>query len=140
MAAENTPPKQPKAWKPPHTVKYYFDVLSQAEKALTRQTSGASAKDRIDIEQEIARERKIKNDNAEQDIALKRTTLNRLFRFLTAETVAVFAVAFMQAVHKPWNFALQDWSFKLLVTVTIAQITGMLFVAVRYLFPTKSSK
>jgi hypothetical protein len=30
---------------------------------------------------------------------------------------------------------MQEWSFKLLITATIAQITGMLFVAVRYLFP-----
>lgn len=140
MAAENKSPKKPKNWKPQHTIKYYFDVLSQAEKSLMRQMPTAESKDRIDIEQEIARERKIKNDNAEQDIALKRTTLNRLFRFLTAETALIFLLAFFQAIHWPHNFHLENWSFKLLVTVTVAQITGMLFVAVRYLFPTKNSR
>lgn len=93
----------------------------------------------IDINQEIARERKLRNDNAEQDIALKRTTLRRLFTFLTTETVIIFLFALFQAIHWPAHFALETWSFDLLVTATIAQITGMLFVAVRYLFPTAKS-
>ena len=92
------------------------------------------------IEQEIARERKLKNDDAEQDIRLKRSTLNRLFIFLVAETALIFLLAFFQGIHWPHHFHLEDWSFKLLVTATVAQITGMLFVAVRYLFPTKSSR
>lgn len=91
----------------------------------------------IDIREELARRERIKNDDAEQDILLKRTTLNRLFRFLTAETVAIFLLAFLQGIHAPWGFRLEEWSFKILVTVTIAQITAMLFVAVRYLFPKK---
>jgi hypothetical protein len=138
--SENKSPKQPKPWKPPHTVKYYFDVLSQAEKSLTRQMPPAKAKDRIDIEQEIARERKLKNDDAEQDIRLKRSTLNRLFIFLAVETVLIFVLAFCQGIHWPHHFHLEDWSFKVLTTATIAQIAGMLFVAVRYLFPSKDSK
>lgn len=93
----------------------------------------------IDINQEIARERKLRNDNAEQDIALKRTTLRRLFTFLTAETAGIFLFALFQAVHWPARFALDKWSFDLLITATIAQITGMLFVAVRYLFPNGKS-
>jgi hypothetical protein len=93
----------------------------------------------IDINQEIARERKLRNDNAEQDIALKRSTLRRLFVFLTAETVLIFIFALFQAVHWPADFRLDNWSFNLLVGATIAQITGMLFVAVRYLFPNGAS-
>ncbi len=99
----------------------------------TRPTAGVLSP--IDINQEIARERKLRNDNAEQDIALKRTTLRRLFRFLTAETALIFVFALFQAVHWPAHFKLDEWSFNLLVGATIAQITGMLFVAVRYLFP-----
>lgn len=94
-----------------------------------------SIEDKIDIDQEIAREQQIKNENAAQDIRLKRITLNRLFIFLAAETVLIFAFALVQGTQ--WfGFHLEDWSFKLLVSATIAQITGMLFVAVRYLFPT----
>lgn len=89
----------------------------------------------IDINTEIAREQKLKNDNAEQDIELKRKTLNRLFVFLGAETAFIFLFAFCQGIAWPAHFHLEEWSFKLLVTVTIMQITGMLYVAVRYLFP-----
>ncbi|MGF7229563.1 MAG: hypothetical protein ACQR33_06335 [Candidatus Saccharibacteria bacterium] len=89
----------------------------------------------VDINQEIARAEKIKNDNAEQDITLKRNTWYRLFRFLITETTVVFILAFFQAIHWPWHFHLEDWSFKLVITATIGQITTMLYVAVRYLFP-----
>jgi hypothetical protein len=97
--------------------------------------SRAPAAATIDINQEIARERKLRNDNVEQDITLKRTTLRRLFRFLIAETALIFLFALFQATHWPLRFHLDEWSFNLLVTATIVQITGMLFVAVRYLFP-----
>lgn len=86
------------------------------------------------IQDEVTREHKIKNDDAEQDIALKRKTLERLFRFLAAETVAVFAFALLQGTG--WlDFELHEWSFNLLLSATILQITAMLYVAVRYLFP-----
>lgn len=86
------------------------------------------------IQDEVTREHKIKNDDAEQDIALKRKTLERLFRFLAAETVVVFTFALLQGTG--WlNFQLQEWSFNLLLSATILQITAMLYVAVRYLFP-----
>lgn len=140
MAAPKSTSKKPKPWKPAHTVEHYFDVLHEVASRPPRQTAAPKVAAQIDIEQEIARERKIKNDNAEQDIALKRMTLNRLFRFLTAETVLIFLLAFFQGVHWPHGFHLEDWSFKILVGATIAQITGMLYVAVRYLFPTKNSK
>jgi hypothetical protein len=87
-----------------------------------------------DIREELARRERIKNDDAEQDIILKRTTLNRLFWFLATETVAIFVLAVLQGFEV---LRLEEWSFKLLTTATIAQITAMLFVAVRYLFPTK---
>lgn len=111
--------------------KYPAPAERLEEQARTRQPKV------IDIEQEIARRQQLENDNAAQDIKLKKVTLDRLFRFLTAETALVFLFALFQAIHWPFNFGLDEWSFKLLLTVTIAQITGMLFVAVRYLFPKK---
>jgi hypothetical protein len=89
----------------------------------------------MDINQEVARREKIKNDDAEQDIRLKKQTLNRLFLFLATETALIFLFTFAQATYLPAKFHLEEWSFKLLVGATLAQITGMVFVAVRYLFP-----
>lgn len=93
---------------------------------------------RVDINGEIARAEKIKNDNAEQDIQLKRNTWYRLFRFLIVETALVFIFAFFQGINWPWHFHLEDWSFKLVILATIGQITAMLYVAVRYLFPSNN--
>lgn len=144
MASNDTPRRSPK---PP--IARYMDLVDQIEevhvtpqgvapldtrtKEITSTTVATAPS--IDINNEIAREQKLKNDNAEQDIRLKRTTLNRLFIFLTAETILIFAFAFFQAIEWPFDFHLEEWSFKLVLTVTILQITGMLYVAVRYLFP-----
>jgi len=111
------------------------EIESGTQPASRTGRTSSSVSVAIDINQEIARERKLRNDNVEQDISLKRSTLSRLFIFLTAETVVIFMFALFQAVHWPAHFALDKWSFDLLITATIAQITGMLFVAVRYLFP-----
>ncbi len=100
--------------------------------------SGPTAPAPIDINQEIARKQQLENENTAQDILLKRVTLNRLFWFLTAETALIFLFALFQATNWPGHFRLEDWSFRLVVTATIAQITGMLFVAVRYLFPSNN--
>ncbi len=78
----------------------------------------------------------LENDALEQDILLKRNTLKTLIRFLGAETVVIFIFAFLQAT-KLCDFALEEWSFKLLVTATLLQITYMLQVAVKHLFPNK---
>lgn len=117
-------------------VQHYFDVLDRVQSRTT--PSKKVEVEKIDIEQEIAREQKIKNDNAEQDIALKHLTLRLLFGFLAIETALIFLFTFLQAV-RAHGFHLEEWSFKILVTATIAQITAMLFAAVRYLFP-KSRK
>lgn len=85
---------------------------------------------------ELARRERIKNTAMQQDIILKGRTLIVLFIFLAAETITVFAFALLQGTN--WlGFYLEEWSFKLLVTVTILQITYMLQVAVKHLFPSK---
>ncbi len=93
------------------------------------------AQKKFNIEQEIARRENLKNQALGQDIKLKKDTLSNLFRFLAIETIAVFGFAFFQAIHF-LGFALEEWSFRLIMTVTILQITYMLRVAVRHLFPT----
>jgi hypothetical protein len=94
---------------------------------------------RTDVTDELTRKERLKNDDAEQNIRLKRVVLNRLFWFLGVETALIFTFTFLQATS--WfGFSLPEWSFNILITATIAQIAGMLFVAVRYLFPTKGEK
>jgi hypothetical protein len=83
------------------------------------------------IEQE---KKRIENEGLRQNINLKRKTLWILFWFLAAETALIFLLAFFQG-FTAWHFHLEEWSFKLLVTATISQITVMLFVAVKHLFP-----
>ena len=89
---------------------------------------------------------KIKNEGLKQDIKLKKTTLITLFVFLSIETLLIFFFSYLQAIHVDctklshphWGlecFHLEEWSFKLLITATISQITIMLLVAVKHLFP-----
>jgi hypothetical protein len=111
----------------------YYDFLADPEQFPVTSSSTPSP-ERSSISREIAREKKLKNDDTEQDIRLKKSTLNRLFILLASETVLIFTFAFFQATHL-FGFSLEEWSFKLLTSVTIAQITIMLLVAVQYLFP-----
>lgn len=83
---------------------------------------------------EEKREKGLRNDALAQDIELKKKTLNRLFTLLTAETVVIFIFALWQG-FRTWGFNLEEWSFRLLVGATIIQITTMLLVAVKHLFP-----
>ena len=117
----------------------YYDILdanpTPSDKPTEKPTSRPA---RTSISDEIAREKKLKNDDAEQDIRLKRMTLDRLFQLLVSETIIIFIFSYLQATHL-FGFALEEWSFKILTSVTITQITVMLFVAVSYLFPKKRS-
>ena len=81
----------------------------------------------------------MENEDYAQDIKLKKKTLNRLFWFLGIESLLIFIFTWYQATH--WlNFSLEEWSFKLLLSSTILQITYMLQMAIKYLFPNKDSK
>jgi hypothetical protein len=119
----------------PRITALFRDLRSQVEHAST-QPPNAPAPKRID---EKIRKLQIANDIAENDQKLKRRTLNLLFIFLALETVAVFVLAFFQG-FKTGGFALESWSFRLVVTVTIGQITAMLLIAVQHLFPHKENK
>lgn len=90
---------------------------------------------RISLENTIAEKEGIKNIGRRQDINLKKKTLNFLHRLLFAETAVIFLFSFFQATEFPMSFHLEEWSFKLLVAATISQITVMLLIAVKHLFP-----
>lgn len=87
-------------------------------------------------ESEKQKKERLENESLEQDIRLKRQTLNYLFFFLVFETAIIFIFTMWQG-FTTWGFKLEEWSFKLLVASTISQITAMLFVAVNHLFPRK---
>lgn len=82
------------------------------------------------------RRKQLENDALEQDIRLKKSTLDKLFWFLGTETSIIFVFAFLQGTGF-LHFKLEEWSFKLLLTATLIQITFMLQVAVKHLFPEK---
>lgn len=86
-----------------------------------------------------ARKRELENKSLEQDIELKRLTLWILFGFLAVETIAIFVMAWFQGLMG-FGFVLDEWSFRLIVGSTIIQITIMLQVAVKHLFPLSSVK
>jgi hypothetical protein len=88
------------------------------------------------IEQIDSRRKELENTAFEQDIKLKKGTFSYLISFLVCETALIFLIAFFQGLHL-FNFALEEWTFKLLVTVTISQITAMFFIVVKHLFPNK---
>lgn len=85
---------------------------------------------------EKLRRQQIENDKLEKDQELKENTLKKLFRFLSIETAIIFALAFLQG-FRWWRFKMDEWSFRLVITATIGQITAMLTIAVQHLFPKK---
>lgn len=86
---------------------------------------------------DVAEERgKLENQAFEQDIILKRDTLVILFIFLAFETIIIFLFSFFQGISFS-HFHLEEWSFKVLVTATLLQITYMVKIAVQHLFPNK---
>lgn len=91
----------------------------------------------VRIKDIINKREQLKNQSLETDIALKKMTLIVLFIFLGLETCGIFTFAYFQAT-KFQGFALEEWSFKILVLSTILQITYMLKIAVQHLFPNGS--
>lgn len=113
------------------------ELFQQADKNRSELASWPAA---TPLPDEVTRRKQLRNDALAQDIRLKEQTLQRLFIFLAIETVAIFTLAFMQAIHWPFNFSLDDWSFRLLITATIAQIAFMLNIAVKNLFPQRNDR
>lgn len=88
----------------------------------------------VTIDEKI-RKAKIENDNVIRDQQLKELTLKMLFTFLAAETVIIFAFTLLQGLNR--GFHLEEWSFRVVLSATILQITAMLTIAVQHLFPKK---
>lgn len=135
MAGKKLPWKRRKIKEDYLADKDLFEYIKNIpEKDLTPYSSGEHE---YNIDDEIARKQNILNKGLEQDIALKKLTLLILFIFLGLETLCIFIFAFLQATNT-FKFKLDEWSFKLLIAATLSQITYMLQVAVKHLFPVKA--
>lgn len=86
------------------------------------------------IDKNIKTQSQIRREDADQNIRLKKYAFFILFGFLAVETIAVFVFTAFQA-WKFYGFELEEWSFKLLLGATLFQITFMIKIAVRHLFP-----
>ena len=78
----------------------------------------------------------LKNKDLAQDIDLKKLTLKVLLWFLGVETGLIFMLSFFQGFSLG-GFELKEWSFRILVSATIIQISYMLTIVISYLFPKK---
>lgn len=120
----------------------YTDIYEKLLNRYKLDRSHKTQNHKVLIDKPISADERIKQIKAkglEQDIDLKKGTLDRLFIFLMIETAIIFIFSFLQAT-KIFKFSLEEWSFKLLVSATLLQITYMLQVAVKHLFPSKSSR
>jgi len=88
---------------------------------------------RFDARQE---EKKIDQDISERksDQGLKKILLIFLCYMLAIETCCILLLGFLQGIG---FIKLDEWTFRLLIAATIAQITYMLKIAVSSLFPMK---
>jgi hypothetical protein len=117
-----------------------FENLLQSVRDKLLQSPSLGIKPLDATEQAELRKKEIENEALAQNIELKGEAFNRLFLFLAIETGLVFIYGFLQAINWPHGFKLEEWSFKLLIAATITQITYMLQLAVKHLFPTKDAK
>lgn len=115
------------------------DLISELKKSTTSKPQKAHEESKtFDSKAERARKDKIRNDNLESDQKMKKWSLVALFIFLGIETIAVFFIVFFQG-FKTSGFQIEEWNFRLVIGGTLIQITAMLEVAIKHLFPPASS-
>ncbi len=114
-----------------HIISELRSIVEKATPANVTPQRGAPLR----IPDVIAERRRLQNEALQQDIKLKKTTLNRLFFLLVGETIIIFMFSAFQG-FRLWGFLLEEWNFRILVTATLTQISVMLSIAVKHLFPT----
>lgn len=153
------PSERADTFTPPQSIEDIFGVLLNDIKADTQQK--ASPETQIEkpptttydeeIQKQKARKEKIANDrhqanidklqteneNLKSDQDLKKKTLVLLFILLFFETLIIFIIAFLQGL-RAWHFDLDKLTLRIVVVATLTQISAMLTIAVRHLFPAKN--
>lgn len=133
------PPKLPVSATPPDTRDIdSLRELAQSSKGHSGSDVIAAKPQKLSEKAERIRTLKLENDGAEKDQDHKGKTLNRLFRLLYGETTLIFVLTFLQG-FKWHGFNLDNWTLRVVVTATLGQITAMLLIAVRHLFPEKKN-
>lgn len=115
-----------------------FELVRLAEEQKHKFDNTKVKSETFDAKVERARRESIKNDNMESDQKMKKWSLILLFVFLGLETIAVIAIIFLQGFEN--NFYIEEWSFRVFMSVTLAQITAMLHTAIKHLFPDLNGK
>ncbi len=93
------------------------------------------------IDKEKVRARQLDNEKKQtenslinKNQSLKKLTLILLFVLLFVESIALFVLAFFQG-FKYYGFDLDAITLRIIVVASLAQISAMLTIAVRHLFP-----
>lgn len=112
-------------------------ILELKDSKSTKQRKPRKASETFSSKAEKARKEKIGNDILESDQAMKKWSLIGLFLCLGIETIAILTIVFFQGFSL-WGFHIEEWNFRLVIAGTLLQITAMLEVAIRHLFPPTS--
>ncbi|MNY37597.1 hypothetical protein D3C86_1721710 [compost metagenome] len=98
------------------------------------------------IEREKVRARALDNEKKQaenglinKNQTLKKLTLILLFILLFVESIALFVLAFFQG-FKFYGFDLDDITLRIIIVASLVQISAMLTIAVRHLFPANRNK
>lgn len=114
----------------------YFKETDGLDKSDMSHLRGKENINNQTVDFQSIRKQQLKNDELEWDIKLRKKTLINLLDILKAETIVIFIFTFLQATHL-CGFYLEEWSFRLVISATIAQVASMLIIAVKHLFPKK---
>ena len=110
------------------------ELILESQPSASKRRSPNKTAETFSSKAEKARQEKIRNDILEGDQKMKRNSLIALFIFLSLETVAVFVIVFFQGFMF-YGFNIEEWNFRLVISGTLIQITAMLKVAIKHLFP-----
>lgn len=117
------------------------DNLSDLIQSISKQSITRNSRKPTAINNEIAREKEIRNDNAVDDQKMKKWTLKRLFLLLSLEIAGIFILTTFQGFGsgEAWfKFHIEEWCLGLLVSGVFAQTIATVAIAVKHLFPKKS--
>lgn len=84
-----------------------------------------------------------KAEDAAADVKLKKRISNFIIVILVFQTVVVFTMTYFQGIKTVpfynYQFALEEWNFRILVTSTLLQTYLLMKIVVLYLFPQRTS-
>jgi|GEM_PF-3463614 len=110
--------------------------LIDSSSSISGNTAGRLNNELLQPESFEDRVKRIRAEDMELDMHLKKVTLFALLGFLILETLALFVLTFFQGFG---IITIEEWTMRILTVSTIMQITFMLNIAVKYLFSISKS-